>query len=179
MSKALQQKISDEYQREFQPIVGACILNYTGISAELFREFRAHLRKNGFKCKVVKNTLFDRQVSEKNKGLDLSSVLSGPVCVVYGQTEDQFISSAKIIKDWLQTNKFPTIKGAFLHGEVLNAKQYEQLVEIGSREQLLSRLLSCIQMPMTKIARSLNAVPQKLAGLMASYEKKLGEGASS
>jgi large subunit ribosomal protein L10 len=179
MSKALQQKISEEYQREFQPIIGACFLKYTGMTSELFREFRAHLRKNGLKCKVVKNNLFVRQVSEKNKKLDLSSVLSGPVCVVYGQSEDQSIASAKIVKDWIQQNKFPVVQGAYLNGEVLDAKQYGQLVDVGSREQVLSRLVSCIQMPMTKIARSINAVPQKLAGCLSSYEKKLGEGASS
>lgn len=173
MSKALQQKILTEYNREFKSVPGACFLDYTGISAELFRTFRARSKKLGLKCKVVQNSLFQREVATNNR--DLSKVVAGPICVLYGDSEDKFFSSIKFLKDWKSENKQPVLKGGYLYGEVYSPDQLEELLKIGSKEQVLAKLLSCLKAPASNLVRTLNAAPQKLAGVLASYEKKLKE----
>ena len=173
MSKALQRKICEELDSEFKAIPGACFVDYSKITAEQFHAFRRHLREHELSCKVVKNRLLARTIT-----LDLKDVLKGPICAVYGDTEDKVVLSAKLVKDWIKENKVLKVKGAFINGEILTEEQYFKLMDIGTKEQVLSRLLSCIQMPMTNIARTINAVPEKLARVLSAYEKKLGGGES-
>lgn len=173
MSKALQQKIAQEYQKEFESVPGACFVDYTGISSELFRTFRARCKKQGIKCKVIQNSLFQREVSNPTR--DLSKLVVGPICVLYGKSEDKFFSGIKLLKEWKVENKILLLKGGYLYGEVYSPDQLDQLLKIGSKEQVLSKLLSCLKAPVSNLARTLNAAPQKLAGVLASYEKKMKE----
>jgi ribosomal protein L10 len=168
MSKALQNKISQEFKSTFAKIPGACFLNYSGMNSELFYEFRKMIRNKGFHCKVVKNNLFARSVS-----VNLKETLKGPSCVIYADTEDKVIQSAQVLKEWLRENRKYKLTAAYFNGEVMTAEQFLGLTEIGTKEQVLTRMVTCFQLPLINVARVLNAVPQNLAGLLAAYEEKL------
>ena len=55
----------------------------------------------------------------------------------------------------------------YLEGQVLDAAGAEQVAELPSREELISKLLYVLQSPMRRLAVALNSPVQKLASALS------------
>ena len=76
---------------------------------------------------------------------------------------------ARILNEYIRANRKMAIKGGLLEGQVINADSVVELADLPSREILISRLLgamqaplgnhaSVLQAPLSKFARTLDAV---------------------
>jgi large subunit ribosomal protein L10 len=144
----------------------AVLADYRGMTVGQMRDLRSKLRDGGIDMVVVKNTLARRAASAAGYE-PLSAELVGPIAMLFAA--DDVSAPARILNDYIRTNRKMVIKAGLLEGQVIKAEAVTELADLPSREVLLSRLLgamqaplgnlaSVLQAPMTKFARTLDAL---------------------
>ena len=96
------------------------------------------------------------------KGTDcegLTDLLEGPSAMATCDTDAT--AAARVLCKFAKTAPALEIKGGVVEGTVYDAKGIEQISNIPSREELLSRLLGSMQSPVTNLARVLNQIAEK------------------
>ena len=76
-------------------------------------------------------------------------------------SESDPIAAAKILKEYADKIETFNLVAGFVDGNVINAKQVEELAKTPSKEVLLGRLLGSLQAPLYSLARVLTAVTEK------------------
>ena len=96
------------------------------------------------------------------KGTDcegLTDLLEGPSAMATCDTDAT--AAARVLCKFAKTAPALEIKGGVVEGTVYDAKGIEQISNIPSREELLSRLLGSMQSPVTNFARVLKQIAEK------------------
>ncbi len=141
------------------------IAEYNGLSAEDMTELRAKARSGGVYLRVVKNTLARRAV----EGTDfecLNDALVGPLVMAFSQEDPG--SAARVLKEFSKENGKLVVKALSVGGQLLAATELERLASLPTKEQAISMLMSVMQAPVTKLARTLKEVPGKLVRTVAA-----------
>jgi large subunit ribosomal protein L10 len=143
----------------------AVIAEYSGLESTDMDDLRAKARDGGVYIRVVKNTLARRAV----EGTDfacLQESLVGPLLMAFSQEDPG--AAARVLKDFAKANNKLVIKALSVSGQLLAASEIDRLAKLPTKEQALSMLLSVMQAPITKLARTLNEVPSKLVRTIAA-----------
>ena len=77
------------------------------------------------------------------------------------ESESDPIAAAKILKAYADKIETFNLVAGFVDGNVIDAKQVEELAKTPSKEVLLGRLLGSLQAPLYSLARVLTAVTEK------------------
>ena len=138
----------------------AVLADYRGMTVGQMRDLRSKLKGGGIEMVVVKNTLARR--AAKAAGYEpLSAELIGPIAMLFAV--DDVSAPARILNDFIRTNRKMVIKAGLLEGQVIKADAVTELADLPSREVLLSRLLGAMQAPLGNLASVLQAPITKLA----------------
>ena len=143
----------------------AVTAEYIGLSAEEMTDLRAKARSGGVYLRVVKNTLARRAVN----GTDyecLQDSLTGPLLLAFSQEDPG--AAARVLKDFAKGNDKLVIKALSVSGQLLAASEIDRLASLPTKEQAISMLMSVMQAPIAKFARTLNEVPGKLVRTVAA-----------
>ena len=143
----------------------AVAAEYIGLSSEDMTDLRAKARSGGVYLRVVKNTLARRAVD----GTDfdcMKDALVGPMVLAFSQEDPG--SAARVLKDFAKENDKLVIKALSVSGQLLPASELDRLANLPTKEQAISMLMSVMQAPITKLARTLNEVPGKLVRTVAA-----------
>lgn len=141
------------------------VAEYNGISAEDMTVLRAKARDGGVYLRVVKNTLARRAV----EGTDfecLNESLVGPLVMAFSQEDPG--SAARVLKDFSKENENLVVKALSVGGQLLAANEINRLANLPTKDQAISMLMSVMQAPITKLARTINEVPGKLVRTVAA-----------
>lgn len=141
------------------------VAEYNGISAEDMTDLRAKARSGGVYLRVVKNTLARRAV----EGTDfecLNESLVGPLVMAFSQEDPG--SAARVLKDFSKENENLVVKALSVGGQLLAANEIDRLASLPTKDQAISMLMSVMQAPITKLARTINEVPGKLVRTVAA-----------
>jgi len=143
----------------------AVAAEYNGLSAEDMTELRARARSGGVYLRVVKNTLARRAID----GTDfdcMKDALTGPLVLAFSQEDPG--SAARVLKDFAKENDKLVVKVLSVGGQLLAASELDRLASLPTKEQAISMLMSVMQAPISKLARTLNEVPGKLVRTVAA-----------
>ena len=143
----------------------AVAAEYNGLSSEDMTELRAKARSGGVYLRVVKNTLARRAID----GTDfdcMKDALIGPLVLAFSQEDPG--SAARVLKDFSKENDKLVIKALSVGGQLLAASEIDRLASLPTKEQAISMLMSVMQAPISKLARTLNEVPGKLVRTVAA-----------
>jgi large subunit ribosomal protein L10 len=165
LSFAEKEAIVSEVAEVAASAYSAVTAEYTGLSAEEMTDLRAKARTGGVYLRVVKNTLARRAVN----GTDyecLQDTLSGPLLMAFSQEDPG--AAARVLKDFAKENDKLVIKALSVSGQLLAASELDRLASLPTKEQAISMLMSVMQAPVTKLARTLNEVPGKLVRTVAA-----------
>jgi large subunit ribosomal protein L10 len=165
LSFAEKEAIVSEVAEVAASAYSAVTAEYTGLSAEEMTDLRAKARTGGVYLRVVKNTLARRAVN----GTDyecLQDTLTGPLVLAFSQEDPG--AAARVLKDFAKENDKLVIKALSVSGQLMAASEIDRLASLPTKEQAISMLMSVMQAPVTKLARTLNEVPGKLVRTVAA-----------
>lgn len=141
------------------------VAEYAGLESVDMDDLRAKSRDGGVRLRVVKNTLA-RRALEGTDFACLQESLVGPVVMAFSQEDPG--SAARVVKDFTKENDKLVVKALSISGQLLEASELDRLASLPTKDQAISMLMSVMQAPVTKLARTLNEVPGKLVRTVAA-----------
>ncbi len=151
------------------------LADFSGLSVQQMTNFRVKCRENKVDCRVVKNRL--AKIACDNADVTvLKDHLMGPTAIMFGP-ESQ-VDPAKIVVEFAKENKAMEIKGGYVDGQYLDADQVKALSKVPSRDELLAKMMACINSPATGLAMALNGVASGLVRCIDAVAQQKAEQAS-
>jgi large subunit ribosomal protein L10 len=143
----------------------AIAAEYIGLSVEDMTQLRAKARESSVYVRVVKNSLARRAF--EGTGFEcMSGAMVGPLVLAFSQEDPG--SAARIISDFAKGNDKLVVKLVSIGGKLLEAGEIKRLANMPTKEQAISMLMSVMNAPVGKLARTLNEVPSKLVRTVAA-----------
>lgn len=134
----------------------ALVVSYQGLKVAAMNELRKNLKKVGAIFEVHKNTLMKRAVDADGLSA-LDSLLAGPNALI---TAADPTAALPVVSKFAKKNKLLIIKGAIIDGTYCDAAKIQALGALGSKEDVLSMLLSVLQAPVQRFAAAVKAVAE-------------------
>jgi large subunit ribosomal protein L10 len=150
----------DKLKTELARVSTVILSTFQGITVEDDTKLRRAVQAAGGKYKVVKNTLAER-AGQGTPAQDLLKNLSGTNSIAYTQADPVALAKAltKIAKD-VPAFQF---KSGVVEGRVINIAEIQQLANLPSKEELISKLMFLLNAPAQRITSALNGLPRNLA----------------
>jgi len=145
------------------------LTDFSGISVADITNIRNEFRKEGVNYKVIKNTLFNRAVSETGKYTKLSDHLVG--MTGYAFTSDNPVAPAKIIKKYYDDKQKLGLKACYIEDQFFEGGQLAQLAALPSKKEVIAGILSAINSPASGIVGAINAVMRDLVSVIDEVAK--------
>lgn len=152
MDKKEKIKVVDELHSKFEKINTAILTNCQGLDVQQLTDLRTRCRRNLIDFRVVKNSLA-RRACQGTVHESLADYFTEATAIAFSSGDAAVL--AKVLTDFAK--KMPTldIKGGILEGRKVEASEIKILADLPSREQLLSKLLSGFQSPLSGLVNVL------------------------
>lgn len=151
------------------------LTTFQGITVEDDTKLRRAVQAAGGKYQVVKNTLAER-AGAGTSAEGLLKNLSGTNSIAYTNTDPVALAKAltKVAKD-VPAFKF---RAGVVEGRVISIAEIQQLANLPSKEELISKIMFLLNAPAQRIAVALNALPRNIAVVVSEAVKaeKFGSG---
>jgi large subunit ribosomal protein L10 len=149
-----------EFTEGIGSATNAFVLDFKGITVPQVTELRKQVRESGSEYVVIKNTL--ALIAVKDTPLTkLSGYFTGMTAVAYNTTDA--VALAKVLTKFAKDVPAVQFKGAMLGGQVVAATEVQNIANLPSREELVSKLLFMLQSPIRGLATVLAANIRNLA----------------
>lgn len=154
---------------DLSEISAVWVVDYRGLNVKQSQQLRREIRDAGGAMKVYKNTLVQLALKELELP-QMDDILAGPSAFVF--VEGDPVASAKVIKDFAESNENLVIKGGIMDGAFVDAEAVEKIAALPSREELIAKLLGSLQNPLAQTVRVLNAPMEALARTVGAIAEK-------
>jgi large subunit ribosomal protein L10 len=164
-------KAVEEVADKFSKAKAVYFTNYKGMSVEQINNLRSELVAAQVDYKVAKKTL--SRIAAKQAGFEsIDALIDGQMGIAFSY--DDPIAPGKIITEFVKKNKLENLKitGCIFENELYGADRVGVIINLPSREVLLSRLLSTIAAPMSNLVGTLNATMSQMVGVLNSLSEK-------
>ncbi|GIU82026.1 MAG: 50S ribosomal protein L10 [Acidobacteria bacterium] len=172
-TKAQKQEILKILTEQFQKSNAAMVISFSRVTVAKDQELRNQLREVGAKYQVVKNTL--ARLAVKGTPFEaISDHFKGVTAIAF--TENDPVILSKTISKFIKNNsELFTFKAGFVDGRVVDFKQVEQIANLPSKEELISKLLFLLNSPAQRLASVIQAVPRNLVVTIKQIADKKAE----
>jgi len=151
----------------------AFVLDFKGITVPQVTELRRQVRETGSEYVVIKNTL--ALIAVKDTPLQkLTGTFAGMTAIAYNTTDP--VALAKVLTKFAKDVPTVQFKGALLAGQVVAASEIQNIANLPSRDELLSKLLYLMQHPIRGLAVVLNGTIRNIAVVLDQIAKQKGGG---
>src|SRR5579863_6874389 len=152
--------VIDEIAADITASQAIFAVDYRGITVAQVKELRERLRATDASFRVVKNSLTERAADKAGAEL-LKGLLEGPTALTFARGDAA--AAAKAVADFARTTQLLAFKGGVMDGAVLSSADVSAISRLPSREVLYGQLVGLVAMPITQLARTLNALVGGLA----------------
>lgn len=168
-AKAIKQQDLEALQEEFRAEPDLFVMQFQGLSAVAVDALRKNVRAAKGRYHVVKNTLA-RKASEGTCIAEVAELFQGSTALV--AVEDDPTQVAKALADFAKDHPAVAFKGGVVGGAALAADECQALAKVPSKDELIAKLLYCLQSPLQKLAGVLSAPPRDLAVVLQEVAGK-------
>lgn len=151
-----------EMTSEFSQYDGFIFTDYRGMTVEQITNLRNKLREQESAYRVVKNR-FARIVMSDLKHEGTNENLVGPTAVAMTSGEDASSVASKILFEFTKGSPLQ-IKGAYIDGKLFSKEEIEAYSKLPTRLELIASLMGTMKAPLSKLARTLQAVADAKEG---------------
>lgn len=141
-------------------------------------DLRRKLREGSVTLKMYKNTLIRHamlQMDPDNEAFQkIFEHLKGPSALVFNKETP--LLACKLVSEKAKEDKRVGVKAAFFEGRYVDMNGVTGLASIGSKEMLLSRLLSVLNAPMSRLVNALKSPQSNLVHTLKAVAEKQGGG---
>lgn len=168
MSKNFEAKkvVVSEIEEKIEKAQSIVIVEYKALTVEAITALRAKCRAANVDYCVLKNTLMKRAL--ENKGIKIDdAILEGPNAFVFSNGDP--VSAPKLIKEFITAAEKDkktsplTIKAGIMDGAVQSVEEVKALADILPREQLIAKIMGCLNSQATALAYVIKAIADKKA----------------
>ena len=147
------------------------LADISGLSAEESSDLRRLCFKRDVSLRVVKNSLLKKAMERNDSNFDeFYQTLSGNTSVMFTEVGN---FPAKIIKEFRKKHNKPILKAAVIEDcFYLGDENLDSLVELKSREELITEIISLLQSPAKNVISSLQSGGNKLSGIVTALKEK-------
>jgi large subunit ribosomal protein L10 len=166
--KSEKQHDLDKLKTELARVSTVILTTFQGITVENDTKLRRAVQAAGGKYQVVKNTLAER-AGQGTPAEGVLKNLKGTHSIAYTQTDPVALAKAltKIAKD-VPAFQF---KSGVVEGRVISIAEIQQLANMPSKEELISKIMFLLNAPAQRIAIALNALPRNVAVVVSEAAK--------
>ncbi len=150
----------DALRQDLEKSKNLFVTGYEKLRVDQDFELRKAVRGVGGKYRVIKNNLAEK-ASEGTAAEAVLKGLRGMTSLAY-TTKDP-VALAKALTTYAKANPTFTFKAGLVEGRVIDIKAINDLANMPSREQILSKLLFLINAPAQRLVTAMNAVGRNLA----------------
>jgi large subunit ribosomal protein L10 len=144
---------------------------YRGMTVKEMQDLRRKLREGGIDVLVVKNTLLRLAAQDADRA-GVMDVVDGPTALAL--TYGDIIDAAKAVTSYAQGAPAAfEVRGGFLDGAVLTAKDLADLTKIPPKPVLLAQFMGQMQSPLSGFIALLDGPLQELTLLFQSLLSEL------
>jgi large subunit ribosomal protein L10 len=173
MSRALKESMTRELVRELDGLQGCVVIGYEKLTTEEAQAFRARLRQDGIRIRVVKNSLAHLALEQVGMG-SVKAFVEGPSAIVYSRADGDVPAISKVLQEWIKKSQAIRVRGAFLDGRPIPPEDVRRLAAIPGRPVLLATTLRLTKGPLTNLAVLTKAPIEKTARLLKALADKRG-----
>src|SRR5579884_1727819 len=165
----------DALRQDLEQSKNLFVTGYEKLRVDQDFELRKAVRGAGGKYRVIKNNLAEK-ASEGTPAEPVLKGLRGMTSLAY-TTKDP-VALAKALTIYAKNNPTFTFKAGLVEGRVIDIKANNDLANMPSREEILSKLLFLINAPAQRLVTAMNAVGRNLAVVVNQgvQEKKFAAG---
>ena len=168
MARADKQAAVAEIVDSFNDSAGAVLTDYRGLTVKELQELRRSLGEHADYA-VVKNTLAKLAATEAGmSGFD--ELLVGPTAIAF--LKGDVVEAAKGLRDFAKANPALIIKGGYLDGKAIDAKEVAKLADLESRDVLLGKLAGAMLASLQNAVVLFNAPIAQVARLAGALQAK-------
>ncbi len=158
------QLIAKEYTTRIRESSGVVVTGYSGLSSETFSRFRSEVMALNADCLVVKNRII--KLILPDAGLEpLDPFFQGQNAIII--TDHELQPLLKLIISFEKEEGAPHFKAAVWGGAFFDGANLKRLAQLPSREELLSRVFSGMQAPLSGLVGVMNGV---ISGLVMTIK---------
>ncbi len=149
---------------------GVYLMDFKGLNVAEITELRSKLRESNISMRVVKNTLAKRALAGAGvSGFD--QFFTGPTGIVWSREDS--ITPARVLIEFLKKHEKATLKAGLVDGAVIPASQMEMVSKLPTKRELQARVAGVLKAPISKLARTLNAVPTTFVRTVDALREKV------
>ena len=161
-------KIVEELSGKLANSPVSILTDYTGLNVLATTDLRKQFREASVEYRVFKNSL--ARIAARNVNLEnVLEFIEGPTGYVFS---DDPVTPAKLIVDFIRTNKNIKIKCALMNGELLTEQQVRAIAGLPPREMLLAQLARQMNAPITGLVNVLVGPVRNLVCALDDLRKK-------
>ncbi|WIV13142.1 50S ribosomal protein L10 [Proteiniborus sp. MB09-C3] len=160
MSAVLDQKkqVVEEIRSKIKDAKSIVLVDYRGLTVEEVTELRKKYTQAGVDYKVYKNTMM--RFAFKEEGYEaFNEFLVGPNAIAI--SKDDVVAPARIANDFVKEHKNLEFKAGIVEGEIVGVDKIKAIGELPSKEVLLTQLVIALNSPISKFARTIQAIVDK------------------
>ena len=174
MNRDEKNKEIEALSAEFKAAKNLFVAGFQGLTVSQDSELRRSVRASGSKYKVVKNTLAQRACKDTVVEA-LKDIFAGANAVVYNESDP--VALVKALTTYAKNNPLFVFKAGIVEGRVINLADLDQIADLPSKEELISKLMFLVKAQAQRLASAVSAVPRNLAVVLnqASEQKKFKE----
>jgi large subunit ribosomal protein L10 len=163
--KQIVQEVSDIASTALSTVV----FEYTGMKVEQLTEMRVKARESGVYLRVIRNTLAKRAF-ENTEFACLTESMVGQVLCAFSLNEPG--AAAKLVRDFKKDNECLVPKAIAINGELHSPEQLDLIAKLPTKDEAISQLMSVMNGPITKLARTLNEFPSRITRVIDAVRAK-------
>ena len=145
------------------------LTGYEKMTVQQDFELRKTIRGAGGNYKVIKNNIAEK-AAEGTAAEDLMKGLAGMTSMAY--TEGDPVALAKALTTYAKTVPSFTFKAGMVEGRVIDIRQVQDLANMPSREEILSKLLFLINASSQRLVTAISGVGRNLAIVLDQAAKE-------